>query len=116
LGLGWYLPTDRIEVDTNGTGTQDDNKYFFVRNETSSRLYRNNKLWLRGVLDKSFERDLDHQNFSKALLAALLSQGIWIDASSTVAVLIAGEDWLITDPVNEFELKLVFNNGEDTGL
>lgn len=113
LGLGWELPTDRIEVDTNGTGTQDDNKYFFIRNETRNRLYRNNKLWLRGVLDSGFVADLDNQQFSQAILAALLSQGLRIDASSTVLVITSGENWVITDPVNEYELNLVLNQGSD---
>ncbi|MES2730189.1 MAG: RHS repeat-associated core domain-containing protein [Bacteroidota bacterium] len=105
LGLGWELPTDRIEVETNGTGNQY-NTYFFVHNEIRSLLYRNTKLWLRGVLNKSYIGDLNSQNFSPALFAALLSEGLRIDATANIAVAVQGSSWEITDPVNEFVLKL----------
>ncbi|WP_372633676.1 hypothetical protein, partial [Fodinibius sp.] len=106
LGLGWDMPVDRIEVETNGTGTREDNIYYFVRTGIRNRLYRNNKSWLRGEIDKSLADDLDNQNFSKALSAALLTQGLRTDTSSSVTVQTAGSCWQITDPVNEFVLRL----------
>ncbi|NGP89044.1 RHS repeat domain-containing protein [Fodinibius halophilus] len=106
LGLGWDMPIDRIEVETNGTGTREDNVYYFVRTGIRNQLYRNNKSWLRGEIDKSLSKDLDNQKFSEALSTALLSQGLRIDASSTITVQTAGKNWEITDSVNEFVLRL----------
>jgi large repetitive protein len=105
LGLGWHLPTDRIEVQTSGSG-DEDNKYFFVRNEVRSRLFRNSRLWLRGTMSISLVSDLDRGDFYSAVFAALLSQGMRIDASSVIAVVTAGSSWTIWDPVNEFQLRL----------
>lgn len=113
LGLGWELPVDRIEVDAPGTG-EHDKKFYFVHNEIRNRLYRNNRRWLRGVLESYHMEDLNSHTFSHSLFASLLSQGLRIDVSSEITVLVAGRNWLIKDTINEFTLDLFFTEEDNS--
>ena len=113
LGLGWSMPTDRIEVRTDGSG-DDGNRYFFVRDETSHRLYRNTVSWQRGNLDPVLAGDLDGGRLTPAVLRALAAQGLRVDSSATVTVLTAGGHWALSDAVHEFDLDLRLDHG--TGI
>lgn len=113
LGVGWELPVDRIEAETPGTG-EHDKKFYFVHNGIRNRLYRNNRRWLRGVLESYHIEDLDSHVFSHSLFASLLGQGLRIDASSEVTVLSAGKNWLIKDVVNEFTLNLLWADEDNS--
>lgn len=105
LGLGWSMPIDRIEANASGTGSED-NKYYFVNDETKSRLYRNNRRWLRAVIDTSFMAVLDSENFIDILRDALQSQSLRISPSSAIKTVTSGQAWTITDRENEFTLSL----------
>jgi large repetitive protein len=101
LGLGWDMPFDRVEADSNGTSTADDNVYYLVYRGARNRLYRTSRRWKRGSLPSSFAGTLDAGAMDGPLQAALLAQGLQIDRSAAVTTVRSGLEWQITDSVSE---------------
>lgn len=112
VGLGWYLPLDSIVADVKGSGTRDDNDYFYVQDESTNQLRRSPNRWQRGVLDGSFVAALNAGGqVSDALRQAFGTQSLRLSAEAQVTVVTAGQTWVVDDPTHEVVYALEFAAG-----
>ncbi|MFF2922609.1 RHS repeat-associated core domain-containing protein [Streptomyces celluloflavus] len=109
LGLGWSLPFDCVAVDTHGSGAPGDWTFALVHGEAANGLYETERRWQRGTLQSELTATLDRAELTAELRAALLAEGLAIDATAAVRVTERGRRWTLTDPVNEYTLTVQDN-------
>ena len=103
IGLGWTLPFQRIEVETLGNATSNDNTYFIYNDNNPTELIRSNKNWERATLDVSLVEELS-KGVSSNFQQAFQQSGLPLNTKATVSR-IADDKWHISDANNKRTYK-----------
>ncbi|MEM6720070.1 MAG: RHS repeat-associated core domain-containing protein [Bacteroidota bacterium] len=96
MGLGWTLPFQRIEVETSGNATSNDNTYFIYNDNTPTELIRSNKVWERATLDTSLLEELQTNAISGKFQQSFQQSGLPLSKTATVSKL-TENTWHISD-------------------
>lgn len=105
LGLGWTLPFQRIEVETMGNATSNDNKYLIYNDNSPTELIRRNKQWERTTIDTQFIKSLEAATINDAFQGEFQKSGLPLSKQAVVSKKETG-DWHISDPVGRRTYKV----------
>lgn len=101
LGLGWKLPFDRIEVESRGNASVNDNTYHLYANNASTELVRTTRTWCRATLPQSAAETLNQSKVDEAIQSQFIDSGLAMDINAEVEVVTDNKKWIITDSVNQ---------------
>ncbi|ADD68154.1 YD repeat protein [Denitrovibrio acetiphilus DSM 12809] len=101
LGLGWYLPFDRIEVRDRDNASINDNQYYLYTDNTSVELVATANRWTRTTLSKNNIEDLNQSKISESFVSEFIEAGLILNINSDVEVILKDQEWQISDAVNQ---------------